>query len=329
MMEQEATLTKALPQEVVPAEGELEKLKKEIRELREKAAALTAERDDLKLRICRELEAEYNRKIGVLELTVLMKRFRILQLKSLLEALQALLNRREKPDFAREEERVREESRIYEEDLKDRAEKIRQEEEEEKRRRKKRTDWEEKKRKERAKEKEKETESGSEDQDPDRKKISEGEDAASGPSFMERLKSLYRKIVKLLHPDMNPDVTKEQQALFRDAVRAYKEEDIDRLQEISDLLDAEIFPERAGDSPEDLARLRKIRDGLLASVASLEAEIREIKETRPYLYKFFLEDEDAVEERRESLLALIRELDEQIGVLEKRLEDMKKKGGKL
>lgn len=309
-------------QELVLREGEAEKLKREIRELREKAAALTAERDDLKHRVCRELEAEYNRRIGVLELTVLMKRIRVLQLRRLLEALQALLNRREQPDFLKEEEKSREESRAYEEDLKDRAEKIRQEEEEESRRRKKRTDWENKNRKERAEDR------GKGSPDPERKRISEEEDAPSGASFTERLKSLYRRIVKLLHPDMNPDVTKEQQALFRDAVRAYKEEDIDRLQEISDLLDAQIFPERAGDSPEDLAKLRKIRDGLLSAIAALEAEIREIKETRPYLYKFFLEDEDAVKERRENLLALIRELDEQIGVLEKKLEDMKKKGGK-
>jgi threonylcarbamoyladenosine tRNA methylthiotransferase MtaB len=46
-------------QELVLREGEAEKLKREIRELREKAAALTAERDDLKHRVCRELEAEF------------------------------------------------------------------------------------------------------------------------------------------------------------------------------------------------------------------------------------------------------------------------------
>ena len=137
-------------QELVLREGEAEKLKREIRELREKAAALTAERDDLKNRVCRELEAEYNRKIGVLELAVLYRRIRILQLRRLLEALQALLNRREQPDFGQEEEKVREESRAYEEDLKARAEKIRQEEEEENRRRKRRTQWEEKNRKESA-----------------------------------------------------------------------------------------------------------------------------------------------------------------------------------
>lgn len=311
-----------MAEELILRESEGEKLKREIRELREKTAALTAERDDLKLRICRELEAEYNRKIGVLELTVLMKRIRVLQLRRLLEALQAVFNRKEQPDFGKEEEKVREETGTYEEDLKSRAEKIRREEAEEDRRRKKRTDWEEKNRKERA---------GGKDGDPlpEIERISRGEETDSGPSFMERLKSLYRKIVKLLHPDMNPDVTREQQALFRDAVRAYKEEDIDRLQEISDLLDAEIFPQRAGDSPEDLAKLRKIRDGLLAVIAALEAEIQRIKETRPYLYKFFLEDEDAVRERRESLLGLIRELDGQIDVLENRLNEMKKKGGSL
>lgn len=257
-----------------------------------------------------------------------MKRIRVLQLRHLLEALQAFLNRREQPDFEQEEEKVREESRAYEEDLKARAEKIRREEEEETRRRKRRTEWEEKKRKEEAEEKGREKDRKEADPDPGQKRISR-EDGSPGPSFTERLKSLYRRIVKLLHPDMNPDVTKEQQALFRDAVRAYKEEDIDRLQEISDLLDAEIFPERAGDSPEDLTKLRKIRDGLLSAIAALEGEIREIKETRPYLYKFFLEDEDAVKERRESLLALIRELDGQIGDLEKRLGEMKKKGGIL
>ena len=57
-------------------------------------------------------------------------------------------------------------------------------------------------------------------------------DTKSKEKPLPSAKELYRKIVKKLHPDMNPDVTEHELELFHRATKAYEEGDIMTLQAI-------------------------------------------------------------------------------------------------
>ena len=73
--------------EIVLSKSEYEKLIAEIRQLKQDIAALTAEKDDLELHICREILADYNEKVGNLEYEALQKTLEIKQLKRTIDAI--------------------------------------------------------------------------------------------------------------------------------------------------------------------------------------------------------------------------------------------------
>ena len=50
---------------------------------------------------------------------------------------------------------------------------------------------------------------------------------------MRELKKLYHRIVKALHPDLNPNLTQAQLNLFNNAVNAYESGDLNTLSIIS------------------------------------------------------------------------------------------------
>lgn len=106
------------------------------------------------------------------------------------------------------------------------------------------------------------------------------------------LRDLYRKIVKRLHPDINPGVTADDLALFDSAVQAFKCGDLDKVRAIYwNTPDAP----GTGMSAADL----KIR------ILQLKEDIAKIKSIYPFDKIGFLNDPDAVRARN-------LELDEQI-----------------
>lgn len=119
-----------------------------------------------------------------------------------------------------------------------------------------------------------------------------GRSAEDGPEFKSRadeMRHLYRKIVKRLHPDMNPDATQEEKELFIRASEAYQNGDLETLREIASRLDAEGPEEVFENTEEGLEKLRKIVENLKRSVFILKEEIQTIKEAFPYNQKDFLD----------------------------------------
>ena len=123
----------------------------------------------------------------------------------------------------------------------------------------------------------------------------------------EALSLLYRKIVKRLHPDVHPDPTPREKELLSQAYEAYSFGDLEKMRGIWEEIVGRDPPEdRFEDSEEGLKQLREFLNLLYLRCSSREREILRIRSEYPYIMKTFLEDENAVEERR-------RELKKQIG----------------
>ena len=323
-------------QSLVLSKSEYERLMEEIRILKAQIASLMAEKDDLELHVCREIQADYDEKVGGLELEAEELKLKIQQLKRTIEYMQAVINQQKKADYEEAKKKTEEEYRQYEEDLHKRAEDIHNNEDYARRRakqdRKNRKAAEEEFR--RTDEKKNQTRSGAHKyQRDDTKRIgadteeesaeSERQESAEDPvSPDQELKRLYRKIVKRLHPDTNPNVTEHEKELLNEAMQAYADGDLERLQEIWDMI-ADGSEEEFSDSEEDLKRLRKLAERLREQKEILEYAIDHIKSTFPYIAKDFLADEVAVAARRKELKEFIEACKEEIARLEERLQELR------
>ena len=149
------------------------------------------------------------------------------------------------------------------------------------------------------------------------------EDKPKYKSRKDEMKALYRKIVKTLHPDVNPNLTEEEKQLFRDAVEAYNNGDLERLREIAAIIDEKELENGIVDGEEaGVEKLKEIIIGLKLKVESLNKEIYDIKHSFPYTMKEFLQDEEAVAARRTELEKLLQEYRDEIERLRERMNDM-------
>ena len=85
----------------------------------------------------------------------------------------------------------------------------------------------------------------------------------------KELKKLYRKIVKALHPDINPDVSEAQVQLFDNAVSAYKSGDLGTLRIIGEMVGNNPLPEQHKDAMTQLVEERERLQGLYKSKLSV------------------------------------------------------------
>lgn len=120
----------------------------------------------------------------------------------------------------------------------------------------------------------------------------------------KELKKLYRQIIKKLHPDMNPNCTEEQKALFFNAVAAYENADLSAMQTIL-LLVLENSP--SANFLDSMEELRKKRDCLQTQINRLLAEIQKIQASFPYNQKDFLADDEQVEKRKSTLNKILEQ----------------------
>ncbi len=322
---------------IIPAKSEYEKLIEKIRELKNIIAALTAEKDDLELHICREIQAEYDSKVGNLEYQIMAYNLEIERLRTIILILQAALNRDEEVSYEEAEEQANEQFEEAYDELNKKAEEIKQDQEYAKRRAAQ--DEENEKKAEQEKENEDPRENAQEEsaeynaeadaenksdettRDGDNEQSS-GKKKHETPS--EELKRLFRMIVKRLHPDMNPDLTEAEKQLFNDAVQAHANGDLERLREIAAMLDDTDVSEKYENTPEGIAALKELLQELTDQMNSISSQIEYIKNQFPYNAKEFLADEEAVHKRQEELKAIIKDCLSTIEELNKRIETLNK-----
>ena len=136
---------------------------------------------------------------------------------------------------------------------------------------------------------------------------------------MVEIRRLYRKLARLLHPDINPETGRspELMDLWNRIVIAYQNNDLEELHELEVLaLSA------AGPAGEDV----QIPD-IEEKIDRLEREINEIVSSEPYTYKAILEDAGLTEERKASLQEELEEYETYRQSLERTLEAMLTEAG--
>lgn len=112
-----------------------------------------------------------------------------------------------------------------------------------------------------------------------------------------QIKKIYHRMVKKIHPDINPMVAKSEKLreLWQRIILAYNCNDLKLMQETEVLITKAL--EQMGNETIDI-EIPNIDE----KNSELEAEIKMIRETDPYQYKFLLDDPKAVEEKKNSLI---------------------------
>ena len=262
---------------IVPSQSEAESLRLEIMRLRAEVLDLTAERDRLKYRVCPAILADYNRRIGQIELEIMEVVLRVRKLRRMIEVLQAARNRGEDPDYEEAVRTADSEYRAYEQEVHEKAEEYRNASA--------------------GRTYGQADSDGNQDTENGEEEDQQGADKYDRED-KEELGALYRRIMKELHPDVNPDITPEELDLLHQAMEAYKNGDIETLRKIAAILDGRSIEDKV---IEEVDQLRRIRDDLAFLKESLLAEIEDIKTSFPYTLKDFLNNKEAVRKKQEEL----------------------------
>lgn len=337
--------------QLVEAESEYESLKKELIFLRGEIVRLTSLRDELNLRECPRIRAEYDARIGGLELRVYDARAKVQKLKRVIEILQAARNRQEEKTAEEAQKDAGQEYQAYEDDLKKKADDIHTSQAYCQREAEKDQAWQEdqdvspdeenddskqndddhaeKDASKNPNDEEQEAEDENADAEEDSTSKNDEKEASDNPRFHSRAEELryyYRKLVKALHPDTNPNQTEEEKQMFRDTVEAYRTGDLERLKELYKNLSASGQTEDFQDTPEDIEKMHEILDTLRAKWKRLQEEIQHIKTTFPYIAKDFLADDEAVSARQKELASYLSAYEKQYEELTEVFQKMQQGG---
>lgn len=141
----------------------------------------------------------------------------------------------------------------------------------------------------------------------------------------EELKLIYRKVIKLLHPDLGADRTPAEERLLRDAIEAYEYRDVQALRSIASALEdsgTDVLYYHEGDV---LTVLSTKINLLYKRKTELEGSVKQIKSEFPFTYEKFLSDSVKVEKRQKKLESGIRSEQEKLEKLKDRLRYYKMK----
>ena len=155
------------------------------------------------------------------------------------------------------------------------------------------------------------------------KKMNEAIERNNGEVLTEQqvkeLKKLYRAIVKALHPDLNPNVTKQQIKLFQNAVTAYKNGDLQTLRIINEMIS------NNHSEDDNIDNIEKMRDELIRldrMISSINGDIEKIKSEYPYTMKDILFDKEQLNQRKEELKDNIDQCNELISFYKTKIQHL-------
>lgn len=135
----------------------------------------------------------------------------------------------------------------------------------------------------------------------------------------KELKKLYSGIVKAMHPDLHPGQTQAEKDLFINAIKAYKNGDIETIRLIYTMQGEFPLPNTKEDATKALfrekERLKKVVDGI-------KKEIEDIKSSFPYTMQEFLNDKDKVDAKKNELKEIIERYQEMAKMYDERIKEM-------
>jgi len=133
------------------------------------------------------------------------------------------------------------------------------------------------------------------------------------------LKKLYRFIVKLLHPDLHPDLSDEKVRLFNNAVEAYERGDLDGLRIIAEIVAEPDIPDAKSDA---MTALMKEKERLIKLIQRVRDDINEIKSKYPYTMKSLVQSHEKTAARKKELEEYIKYLNEVLAVYTEKIAEM-------
>jgi vacuolar-type H+-ATPase subunit I/STV1 len=123
------------------------------------------------------------------------------------------------------------------------------------------------------------------------------------------LKKTYRAIIKLIHPDVNDNLTEEQKALWNRVNDAYETGNIEMLKVLYELvLDNETIENTENTDDENEIDVLKTKvEFLQKKIKDLLQDIEKIKKAFPFNIVDFLKDEEKIHNKQEELHKSIKE----------------------
>lgn len=132
------------------------------------------------------------------------------------------------------------------------------------------------------------------------------------------LKTLYRKAVKALHPDLHPDQSEGRLTMFYHAVASYENGDLSSLRIICEM----VAQEDSQNNDSSILHLAKQKERLTAIIADIHTHIKTIKSEYPYTMKNLLQNEEELQKKKEELNTIIVQLEEVLSLYESRITEM-------